>query len=166
LKITEIKCVEPLKKLKNPHLPYQYDLNIYRGCSHDCKYCYARGSHKYLDGEFESDIYVKVNIAEKLDEILSSPKWDGSRINIGGVCDSYQHAEKKYEITRSVLKVLIKHKNPFTLSTKSDLILRDIDLIKEAVGKFDFNIAICISCIDEDLSKVLEVGSFIPSKKI
>lgn len=72
---------------------------------------------------------MKKNIAEILDTELSSPSWKGDIINIGCVCDSYQSVERKYGLMQDVLKVMIKHKNPVIISIKSDLILRDIELI-------------------------------------
>ena len=73
MKIKEIEVKVPLYKHKKKGLPYDYDLNIYRGCSHGCVYCYGRKSHKYLDSDnFEEDIFVKINIAEKLDEYLAN----------------------------------------------------------------------------------------------
>jgi len=166
MKFTEIEAKEPLNKLKNKFLPYQYDLNIYRGCSVGCKYCYAMKSHDYLEGQsFVDDIFVKTNIAEALEQKLSSPNWEGGRINIGGVCDSYQHAEKKYQLMRDVLKLMIKYKNPITISTKSDLITRDLDLIEELTHCTDFNIAMCITSCDEKLSKALEPGASLPIKR-
>lgn len=163
MKFKEIEIKEALYKLNRRGLPYKYDLNIYRGCSHGCKYCYAEKSHKYLQSDdFQKEIFVKTNIVEALDKTLSSPNWSGDIINIGGVCDSYQHAEKKYGLMPEILKVMIKHKNPIIISTKSDLILRDIDLIDELARHTYVNIAFCITSCDDKVSKNVEPGASLP----
>lgn len=161
----EIIVKEALHKLSRRGLPYEYDLNIYRGCSHNCKYCYAVKSHKYLgDIDFNKDIVVKTNIAEALDEQLSKNILKKT-INLGGVCDSYQHIEKDYKLMRDVLKVLIKHKNPIVVSTKSNLITRDLDLYEELAYYTDVYIGICITSCDEILSKTIEKGASLPLER-
>ncbi len=125
-------CKSVIRSVKHKMTPYDYDANIYRGCSHGCVYCYAMYSHTYLeDQDFFNHIYYKENFCEILEKELSSPKWKKEIINFGSVSDSYQPAEKKLEIMRDVLKLMIKYKNPINISTKSKLILRDIDLIEE-----------------------------------
>ncbi len=166
MKFTEMTVKEALHKLNRRGLPYKYDLNVFRGCSHGCKYCYAVKSHEYLESnDFEREVFVKTNIAEALDEALSSPNWSREVINLGGVCDSYQHAEKHYKLMPEVLKVLIKHKNPIVLSTKSDLILRDIDLLDELAHYTTVNIAICITSIDNEVSRNIESGASLPKDR-
>lgn len=166
MKITEIDCKEALNELKRRGLPYKYDLNIYRGCSHDCKYCYAKKSHKYLGSDnFEGEIFVKTNVAESLDRQLSSKSWNGDLINLGGVCDSYQPTEKKYGLMRDVLKVLIKHRNPIIISTKSDLILRDIDLIDELASHTYVNIISCMTSTKAKISTKVEPGASLPNAR-
>jgi len=173
----KITCKSACTKTKRI-MPYKWDLNIYRGCEHRCKYCYALYSHKYLESNYEgivngneadsnkffNNIYIKTNIAEELDKQLSKPSWKNEMIAIGTVTDSYQPIERKYELMREVLEVLIKHKNPAVISTKSDLILRDLDLIDE-LSKLNFiNIAVSISSLDENIRGVIEPNT-IPSKE-
>lgn len=148
-----------LNKLKRK-IPYGFDLNIYRGCEHGCKYCYAIYSHDYLNnGNFFDNVYYKKNILEELEKELSSPNWKKDVINIGGVTDSYQPIEKELKIMRDVLKLMIKYKNPIIISTKSDLILRDIDLIDELSKLTQVNIAFTITTMDENLRQKLEPGA-------
>ncbi|MCL2688205.1 MAG: radical SAM protein [Methanobrevibacter sp.] len=165
----EITCKSACTKTKRT-MPYKWDLNIYRGCEHQCKYCYALYSHKYLESnyngvidskksnsnKFFNNIYIKTNIAEELDKQLSKPSWKNEIIAIGTVTDSYQPIENKYDIMRDVLEVLIEHKNPAIISTKSNLILRDLDLIDE-LSKLNFvNIAVSISSLDWEIQQDLE----------
>lgn len=153
--ITEIICTSALNKLKRK-IPYGWDLNIYRGCSHNCKYCYAIYSHEFIGEQDFSKVFAKINIAELLDKELSNPKWNREIINIGGVTDSYQIAEEKMKIMPQVLKVLIKHKTPAIISTKSDLILRDFDLIAELSKLTYVNVASTITTMNEDDRKKIE----------
>jgi DNA repair photolyase len=153
--ITDITCSTALNKLKRK-IPYGWDLNIYRGCKHDCKYCYAIYSHKYLGEDDFTKVYAKTNIAEQLDIELSKPGWKREVVNIGGVTDSYQPAEEYKKIMPDVLKVLIKHKTPAIISTKSDLILRDYDLIAELANITYVNVASTITTMDESVRKNIE----------
>ncbi len=153
--ITDITCSTALNKLKRK-IPYGWDLNIYRGCKHNCKYCYALYSHKYLGETDFTKVFAKVNIAEQLDIELSKPGWRREVVNIGGVTDSYQPAEKDKKIMPDVLKVLIKHKTPAIISTKSDLILRDYDLIAELADITYVNVASTITTMDESVREQIE----------
>lgn len=150
-------CKSALNKIKKPMLPYRWDLNIYRGCAHGCQYCFAMYTHAYLeDPAYFETVYYKKNIVELLEKELSSSKWNHEVINIGGVTDSYQPVEKELGLMREVLKVMIRHQNPIIISTKSDLILRDLNLIKELSEVACVNIACTITTLDEEVRKHLE----------
>lgn len=154
----KIKAKSALHVLKRK-LPYGLDLNIYRGCEHACQYCFAMYSHKYMqsDGYFD-EIYIKEGLAPILDRELSKRK-NKEIINIGGVCDSYQQIEAKMKLMPDILKVIIKHQYPIIISTKSDLILRDIELINELSQLTTVNIAATITTIDENIRKIIEPGT-------
>jgi DNA repair photolyase len=152
----EMKVESACKKLKRK-MPYTWDLNIYRGCEHGCRYCYAMYSHQYLETEkFFETIYVKTNIVDELEKQLSSKKWRQEVINIGGVTDGYQPYESKKKMMPEILKLLIKYKTPCIISTKSDLILRDYDLIDELSQLTYVNVAATVTTLDEDIRKKLE----------
>jgi len=154
----EIHCESALNELKRK-VPFGWDLNIYRGCSHACRYCYAIYSHQYLNSDgFYDDIHIKTNIVEKLEQELSSPKWKREVVNIGGVTDSYQKAEETYQLMPEILKLLIKYKTPAIISTKSTLVLRDYDLINELSQITYINIAATITTMDEEVRKKVEPG--------
>nr|UWI51828.1 radical SAM protein [Clostridioides difficile] len=156
VKYIPINCETACNKLKRS-MPYKWDLNIYRGCEHACKYCYAIYSHKYINSNnYFEDIYVKTNIIEKLEKQLSSSKWKREVINIGGVTDSYQPVEAEYKIMPEILNLLIKYKTPAIISTKSDLILRDYDLIDKLSRITYINIASTITTVDEKTQKLIE----------
>ncbi len=163
--IEEIKIKKALNRLHSNFLPYKYDLNIYRGCSHRCQYCYALYSHRYLETtNFFEKIYIKTNIVEALEKELSSKRWKQEWINLGGVTDSYQAIEAQYQIMPKILELMIKYKTPITISTKSDLILRDINLLEKLARVATVNVAVTITTWDEKVQKKLEPGA-INSKK-
>lgn len=151
-----ITCKSALNKI-NSFLPYHYDLNIYRGCEHCCVYCFAKYSHKYLeDNHFFNHIYIKENIVEELEKKLSSKSWKRDVINLGGITDSYQPIEKEKKLMPKILRLLIKYKTPAIISTKSSLILRDIDLLKELSDVAGVQIACTITTLDQNLASILE----------
>lgn len=159
IRYSNITCESALNKLKRK-IPYGWDLNIYRGCEHGCKYCYAIHSHKHLDSnEFFKDIYIKTNIVEQLERQLRLSTWKREVINIGGVTDSYQQAEATKKIMPEILKLLIKYKTPAIISTKSDLILRDYDLIDELSRITYVNIASTITTVDDGVRTLIEPNS-------
>lgn len=166
MKYIEYKTEEAMHEIKMKSLPYKYDLNIYRGCSHECKYCYAYYSQKALRDLGEAgDIIVKTNIVEVLERELANPTWERKVVNIGGVCDSYQQCEANYNYMPDILRLMIKYKTPVIISTKSDLILRDIDLIDELASITYVNIPICITTVDPIISKKVEPGAALPEKR-
>lgn len=161
-----VKCKIALNKLNNPHFPYQWDLNIYRGCTNGCKYCYAIYSHQHLEGDFFKDIYIKENIIEVLEKELKSPKWKQEIVNIGGITDSYQGIESKVKLMPEILKLMIKYRTPVIISTKSNLILRDYDLIDKLSKLTYVNIATSITSFDENIAEKLERGASSPNKRV
>ncbi|MCL1874824.1 MAG: radical SAM protein [Synergistaceae bacterium] len=162
----EITCAMACNKLK-PRFHFTWDLNIYRGCEHGCRYCFAVYSHEYLGNEkFFEHVFVKTNIAESLEKQLSSPSWKHEIVNIGGVTDSYQPAERQYRIMPEVLRLMIKYRTPCIISTKSDLILRDYDLIDELSKITYVNIAATITCKDENTRAKIEPGAVSSERRL
>jgi len=183
------KALNQINKSSRITLPFHWDLNVYRGCEHGCHYCYALYSHSYLkekersgcaEPEFErkgcfssvdekcaffNKIYVKTNIIEALEKQLGARSWKREVINIGGVCDSYQPAEANYGLMRKVLELMIEYKNPITISTKSDLILRDYDLLSELAELTSVNVAVTVTTMDKKLSSLLEPFASSPEKR-
>jgi len=141
-------------------LPFRWGINTYRGCEHNCIYCNARYSHEYLElptGDFAYKIIVKDNAAEILDKELSKEKWNKKwTVNLSTVTDPYQPAESQFKITRNVLKVFLKHHNALLVTTKSDLIIRDLDILSEIAQTGFLNVVLTIPMLDEDLRKKME----------
>ena len=161
----EINCKSAINKIENK-FGFCNDLNIYRGCLHKCYYCYAVYSHKYINSrDFFNEIFVKKNIAEVLEKELSSKSWKRETINLGSVADSYQKAEEDYKIMPDILKLLIKYKTPMCISTKSDLILRDFELIDKLSNIVPVRIASTITTANEKLSSLIEPNVISPLKR-
>jgi len=163
----EISAKSALHSIPSGNYPYSWDMNIYRGCSHRCVYCFANYTHSYLNSKnFFDDIFVKTNIAELFEKEIASLSWKTEPICICGVTDCYQPIEETYKIMPKILGSLIKHKNPALIVTKSDLILRDIKLIEELAKLTTINIATTITTMDEALAKHLEPGAPTPEKRM
>ncbi len=151
-------------------MPFRYTINAYRGCSHACVYCFARPTHDYLGlniGEdFERRIVVKVNAVERLRAELRSPKWKGDHIAMGTNTDPYQHAEGKYHLTQGLIKTLRDFRNPFSILTKSTLILRDLHLLEEAAEVAAVRCNVSIGTLDREVWKLTEPGTPPPDRRV
>ena len=158
-KVKEINAKSALHYHENA-MPCNWDVNVYRGCGHGCRYCFAQYSHDYLgSGNFFSEIYAKTNVANILDRELKRRSWKHARINLSGVTDAYQPAEAEMKIMPDVWKVLIRHRNPVVITTKSSLILRDIEPIRELASVASVYVGASITLLDEELRKIIEPGA-------
>ena len=142
-----------------PNMPFQWTINPYRGCEFGCHYCYARYTHEFLEmgpDEFERKIYFKQNAAWLLEQELKRLK-PGTEIAIGTATDPYQPLERKLKITRSLLEVFARH-GGFRLGiiTKSALISRDIDLLKEVAKSNKLTVHITVTTMNAKLARQLE----------
>jgi len=144
----------------SPDIVMDYSVNPYQGCEHGCVYCYARNTHNYWGYsaglEFESVILVKKSAPELLDKKLSSKSWNGEPIMFSGNTDCYQPIEKKMEITRQLLEVCLKHKNPVGLITKNRLMLRDLDVLTKLNNEGLLKVSVSINTLDDELRRKLE----------
>jgi DNA repair photolyase len=122
-------------KVESVDVPIEWSVNPYQGCEHGCIYCYARPTHEFLGysagSDFETKIIVKHNAAQLLRDTFSKPSWKPMPISLSGNTDCYQPAERKYKLTRELLKVCLEFKNPVGIITKNALVLRDLDLLQE-----------------------------------
>jgi DNA repair photolyase len=151
-------------------MPFRYTINAYRGCTHACVYCFARPTHRYLDldtGEdFERKIVVKVNAVERLRAELRAPKWAGDHIAMGTNTDPYQPAEGRYRLTRGLIEALSEARNPFSILTKSTMILRDLELLVEAAKRTTVGISFSIGTLDEHAWRTSEPGTPPPRQRV
>lgn len=143
-------------------LPFRFGSNPYRGCEHNCGYCNARYTHEFLGkskDDFARVIVVKRNAAEALRRDFASARWARQKVrlvNLGSVTDPYQPAEARYRITRQMLEVFLKFGNPVVVDTKSDLILRDLDLLKELAARNLINVMVTVSTLDQGIAGKIE----------
>ena len=166
--VIEERCSSALHKLKRK-TPYGWDLNIYKGCSHGCVYCFALYSHPELiqnkgsrvsDADvFSTHIHVKKNVVDLLERELSAPNWNHEVVNIGGVTDSYQPNEEHYRFMPDILRLLVKYRTPAIISTKATLILRDFNLIDQLSRITYVNVAATITTMDESVRALIEPGA-------
>ncbi len=152
------------------HLPFHWTINAYRGCSHACIYCFARPTHDYLGlnigTDFDTKLVVKVNAVERLRAELQAKRWAGDHIAMGTNTDPYQRAEGKYHLTQGIIRVLSEARNPFSILTKSTLILRDLALLVEASKRTDVRVNLSIGTLDEATWKVTEPGTPHPRQRV
>ncbi len=156
MKIREIQCKSAIGKCGFPGGGLA--INPYVGCGHGCVYCYARFIKRFTGHteKWGSFVDARLNIADVLKKQLKSPRYKNERIYIGTVTDPYQPIEEKYKLTRSILKVLLNYKNPVSILTKSDMVLRDIDLLKQFKG-IDVNFT--VTTLDEKWKRITEPNS-------
>jgi DNA repair photolyase len=151
-------------------MPFRHTINPYRGCSHACTYCFARPTHEYLGldigKDFETRIVVKINAVERLQAELRASRWCGDTIAMGTNTDPYQHAEGKYHLTRGIIGVLSTVRNPFSILTKSTLILRDTEALAEASRRTDVSVNFSIGTLDRSTWKLTEPGTPPPDKRL
>ncbi|HZN15734.1 MAG TPA: radical SAM protein [Acidimicrobiales bacterium] len=151
-------------------MPFRYTINAYRGCSHACAYCFARPTHAYLDldigHDFDTKIVVKVNAVERVRAELHPKRWGGHHIAMGTNTDPYQRAEGKYHLTRGIVEALTEARNPFSILTKSTLILRDLDLLVDAAQHADVHANFSIGTLDEEVWKLTEPGTPHPRQRV
>ena len=149
---------------------FAYSINAYRGCSHACVYCFARPTHDYLGfnmgDDFDTQIVVKTNAVDLVRAETMPGRWPGESIAMGTNTDPYQAAEGKYKLTRGIIEVLAERGNPFSILTKSPLVLRDLDLISEASKQTDVSVSFSVATVDEDVWRRTEPGAPHPRRRL
>jgi len=155
---------------QSPDVPFDRSINPYRGCEHGCVYCFARPTHAYLDLspglDFETKLFYKPNAAALLKAELSKKNYRCAPIAIGVNTDAYQPVEKQLQLTRQILEVLVEHKHPFYIITKSSLIERDIDLLAEAAKNKLAQVALSLTTLDRKLSRRMEPRAVAPQRRL
>ena len=154
----------------SPDIGFNKSINPYRGCEHGCIYCYARPAHAYLGLspglDFESKLFFKPHAHELLAKALSKKSYRPEVIHIGGDTDPYQPAERKLRVTRRVIETLYRFKHPFTLITKSALVLRDLDILGPAAAEGLCRVAVSITTLDRKLARSMEPRAATPGKRL
>lgn len=154
----------------SPDIPFDRSINAYRGCEHGCVYCFARPTHAYHDLspglDFETKLFAKPNAAQLLRETLAKPRYRPRPIAMGTNTDPYQPIERRYRITRHVLEVCLEARHPVTITTKSDRVLDDLDLLKAMAEQRLVAVAISVTSLDPKLLGKLEPRAASPAKRL
>ncbi|MEN8760826.1 MAG: PA0069 family radical SAM protein [Thiogranum sp.] len=155
---------------QSPDVPFDRSVNPYRGCEHGCVYCFARPTHAYLDCsaglDFETRIFYKADAAELLEQELGKPRYRCQPIALGVNTDAYQPAERTLKITRGILEVLLAHRHPVGIVTKSALVERDLDLLGDMAGRNLVHVMISVTSLDKRLARSMEPRAAAPRRRL
>ncbi|KUI18464.1 radical SAM protein [Mycolicibacterium acapulense] len=167
----EVLCKSALNKVPNAAmLPFNFTVNGYRGCSHACRYCFARPTHEYLDldsgSDFDSQVVVKTNVADVLRRELSRRSWQRETVALGTNTDPYQRAEGRYALMPGIISALTDSGTPFSILTKGTLLRRDLPLIREAARQVDVSVAVSLAVGDPVLHREVEPGTPSPQARL
>ncbi|MBC9070447.1 PA0069 family radical SAM protein [Thauera sp. CAU 1555] len=145
---------------RSPDLPFDRAINPYRGCEHGCIYCYARPSHAYLDLspglDFETELFFKPDAPALLRRELSHPRYRCAPIALGSNTDPWQPVERRTGLTRRLLELLLECRHPLAIVTKSTLIERDLDLLREFARDRLVRVTVSVTTLDDALARRLE----------
>ncbi|MCX8048284.1 MAG: PA0069 family radical SAM protein [Methylohalobius sp.] len=170
---TEVSLETPrtiISRNRSPDLPFDQSLNPYRGCEHGCIYCYARPTHAYLNLspglDFETKLTAKPEAAKLLRSELQAPGYRCSPIALGSNTDPYQPIERRYRITRQILEVLCEFNHPLTITTKSSLVERDLDILAPMAQKGLVQVYISLTTLQPELARTLEPRATAPHRRL
>jgi DNA repair photolyase len=154
----------------SPDVGFDASINPYRGCEHGCIYCFARPTHEFLGLsaglDFESKIFVKQDAPELLRREISSPRWRPQPLAISGVTDPYQPIERRLQLTRRCLQVLVEFRNPVVIITKNHLVTRDADVLADLARDEAARVFLSITTLDGQLARAMEPRASHPSRRL
>lgn len=167
----EVLCKSALNEVPGEsQVPFSWTVNPMRGCSHACRYCFARPTHGYLDldsgNDFDSQIVVKTNVAAVLRKELARRSWKREPVALGTNTDPYQRAEGRYRLMPGIIRALTESGTPFSILTKGTLLRRDLPLLTLAAQKVDVHVSISLAIHDAELQKQLEPGTPSPRARL
>jgi len=159
-----------INRVNSPYVGFDRSINPYRGCEHGCIYCFARPTHAFHElspgQDFESKLFVKPGAAKLLRQTLGKPKYRCAPLAIGTNTDPYQPIEQRYKITRKILELMVETKHPIGITTKSDRILRDKDLLQQ-LSHYDLTmVAISVTTLDRQTARRMEPRASAPLKRL
>jgi DNA repair photolyase len=170
IEFLHVRAHRVINEVKGAPFGFRYTVNPYRGCTHACSYCFARPTHTYLDldadRDFDTRIVVKVNVVSRLRSELNPRRWRGELVAMGTNTDPYQRAEGKYRLTRGIVELLGEVANPFSILTKSTLVLRDLQLLAEAARRTEVRVNLSIGTLDEAVWRATEPGTPHPLRRV
>ena len=155
---------------QSPDIGFDRSINAYRGCEHGCIYCFARPTHAYHDLspglDFETKLFAKPEAAKLLREELAKPGYSVRPMALGTNTDPYQPIEGKWRITRAILEVLAETKHPVTITTKSDRVTRDIDILAPMAAEGLAAVALSVTSLTPQIARTLEPRAPAPRKRL
>lgn len=158
--VQEIEAKSIISHNLSPDVPFGRSINPYQGCEHGCIYCYARPSHAYLELspglDFETKLFAKLNAAALLRREFAKPSYQPQTIVLGANTDPYQPIEQHYRLTRALLEVMLAHRHPVGIITKSAMILRDLDLLGELAKEGLCQVMVSVTTLNDTLRRQLE----------
>ena len=165
----EISCRSALNRVQG--MPFfNWTLNVYRGCTHGCHYCFARRYHVQFEmnagDEFASVILVKINVADVLRHELDRPSWKRELVAVGTATDPYQPIEGHYKLTRHAFEAFARARTPVSLVTKGPMVVRDRDVLLEVGRRARCTVYMSIPTVDEDAWRTLEPGTAHPLQRL
>jgi DNA repair photolyase len=170
---TEVTFERPrtiITRNESPDISFDRSINPYRGCEHGCFYCYARPTHAYLGLsaglDFESRLFAKQDAAKLLERELANPKYRPESIALGANTDAYQPIERQHRITRSILETLWRARHPVGIVTKSNLVLRDLDLLAPMASEGLVKVFVSVTTLDRDLARKMEPRAPTPARRL
>lgn len=160
-----------LNRCTSARMPFTWTINPYRGCEFGCRYCYARYTHEFMGlnrwEDFEEKIYVKQDAARLLVHELTPERLTGQTIAIGTATDPYQPAERRYKVTRNLLLVMALARDlRLSITTKSDLVTRDIDLLRRIAIRNSVQVNLTVTTLDRRLARILEFRAPTPDLRL
>jgi DNA repair photolyase len=159
-----------LTRNTSPDVPFSQSINAYAGCEHGCIYCFARPTHAYHDLspglDFESRLFVKPNAAELLRAELAKPGYRVAPIALGTNTDPYQPIEGEWRITRAILEVLAETDHPVAITTKSDRVVRDIDILAPMAAKGLATVCVSVTSLDPGVARTIEPRAPTPARRL
>lgn len=168
--VTEEAARTILTRNSSPDVPFDRSVNAYRGCEHGCIYCYARPTHAYLNLspglDFETQLFAKPEAARLLRRALARRGYTPAPIAMGTNTDPYQPIEGRYRLTRKILELCLETRHPVTITTKSDRVLHDLDVLSELARHRLVAVAISVTSLDPALSRSLEPRAASPAKRL
>lgn len=167
----EVLCKSAINKIPEAAmLPFRYTVNGYRGCSHACRYCFARPTHEYLEfdpgDDFDTQIVVKTNIVEVLRRELRRTTWRRDTVALGTNTDPYQRAEGRYALMPGIIGALAESGTPFSILTKGTLLRRDLPLMVDAAARVPLSLAVSLAVGDPELHRDVEPGTPSPQARL
>lgn len=155
---------------QSPDVPFDRSVNPYKGCEHGCVYCFARPTHSYLGLspglDFETRIFAKPNAPELLRAAFEKNGYRAQPLALGANTDAYQPAERRLGITRGILQVLHDYRHPVGILTKSELVLRDLDLLVPMAAQNLAHVFVSITTLDGDLARRMEPRAAAPHRRV